>query len=54
MNFFGDQHKKNWEKKKGGLSKIKGPNGKIETERDKVANLAITELEKGFSWTKKF
>ena len=45
---------KNSEKKKGGLSIIKGPNGKIETERDKVANLAITELEKGFSWTKKF
>jgi len=35
-------------KKKGGLSIIKGPDGKIETERDKVADLAITELAKVF------
>ena len=34
------------EKKKGGLSIIKGPDGKIETERDKV--VAITELAKVF------
>ena len=35
-------------KKKGGLSIIKGPDGKIETEREKVADLAITELAKVF------
>ena len=36
------------EKKKGGLSIIKGPDGKIETERNKVADMAITELAKVF------
>ena len=35
-------------KKKGGLSIIKGPDGKVQTEREKVADLAITELAKVF------
>ena len=30
------------------MSIIKGPNGKIETERNKVADLAITKLAKVF------
>ena len=42
------------EKKKGGLSIIKGPDGKIETERDKVADLAITELAKVFLGQKSY
>ena len=41
------------EKKKGGLSIIKGPDGKIETERTKVADMAITELAKVFMGKKK-
>ena len=39
--------------KKGGLSIIKGPDGKIETERTKVADMAITELAKVFMGKKK-
>ena len=40
---------KKTEKKKGGLTSLKGPDGKVETDRDKVADLAITGLAKVFN-----
>ena len=43
---------KKTEKKKGGLTSLKGPDGKVETEREKVADLAITGLANIFNGKK--